>query len=49
MEALIVDTPFIGTYQLVGTKPQTESKEKIMPLVITSLVEDDIIELLEEI
>ena len=49
MEALIVDTPLIGLNQLIGTKPQTERKEKIMPLVITSLVEDDIIELLEEI
>ena len=49
MEALIVDTPLIRVYQLIGTKPQIESKEKIMPLVITSLVKDDIIKLLEEI
>ena len=49
MEALIVDTPFIGIDQLIRTKPQIESKEKIMPPVITSLVKDDIIKLLEEI
>ena len=38
MEALIVDTPLIRVYQLIGTKPQIENKEKIMPPVITSLV-----------
>ena len=38
MEALIVDTPLRRVYQLIGTKPQTENEEKIMPPVLTSLV-----------
>ena len=48
MEALIVDTPFICMPQFIGTKPQIERKEKIMPLILASLVENDIIELLKE-
>ena len=31
-----------------GTKPQIENKEKIMPPVLTPLVDKDIIELFEE-
>ena len=48
IEALIVDTPLHEYFRRFGTKPQAESKEKIMPPVLTSLVNKDIIELLEE-
>lgn len=48
MDALIVDTPLIGVYQVIGTNPRIENKEKIMPIVITSLVRKYIIELFED-
>ena len=48
IEALIVDTPLHEYFKQVGIKPQEESKEKIMPPVLTHLVDKDIIELLEE-
>ena len=44
MEALIVETRFICMPQIIRTKPQTKGKEKIMPPVLTPLVEKDIIE-----
>ena len=48
MEALIVDTPIICMPHIIGTKPKIERKEKIMPLVLASLVKNDIIKFLEE-
>ena len=48
IEALIVDTPLHEYFQQSEIKPQAESKEKIMPPVLTHLVDKDIIELLEE-
>ena len=39
IEALIVDTPPHEYFKEFGIKPQTESNEKIMPPVLTSLVE----------
>ena len=48
IDALIVDTPLHEYFRRFGTKPQIETKEKIMPPVLTSLVDKDIILLLEE-
>ena len=48
IEALIVDTPLHEYFKQVGIKPQAENKEKIMPPVLTRLVDKDIIELFEE-
>ena len=48
IEALIVDTPLHEYFKQVGIKPQAENKEKIMPPVLTHLVDKDIIELFEE-
>ena len=48
IEALIVDTPLHEYFKECGIKPQAESKEKIMPPVLTHLVDKDIIELFEE-
>ena len=39
---------FMKISDVFGTKPQTENKEKSMPLVLTSLVDKDIIDFLEE-
>ena len=48
IEALIVDTPLHEYFKQFGIKPQIENKEKIMPPVLTFLVDKDIIELFEE-
>ena len=48
IEALIVDTPLHEYFKQFGIKPQAESKEKIMPPVLTHLVDKDIIESFEE-
>ena len=48
IEALIVDTPFHEYFKYFGIKPQAERKEKIMPPILTHLVNNDIIELFEE-
>ena len=48
IEALIVDTPFHEHFKQFGIKPQAENKEKIMPPVLTHLVDKDIIKLFEE-
>ena len=48
IEALIVDTPLHENFKQFGIKPQAESKEKIMPPVLTHLVDKDIIESFEE-
>ena len=48
IEALIVDTPLHECFKQFEIKPQEESKEKIMPPVLTHLVDKDIIELFEE-
>ena len=48
IEALIVDTPLHEYFRTFGTKPQAENKEKIMPPVLTRLVDKDIIESFEE-
>ena len=48
IEALIVDTPLHEYFKQFRIKPQAESKEKIMPPVLTRLVDKDIIELFEE-
>ena len=48
IEALIVDTPLREYFKQFGIKPQAENKEKIMPPVLTRLVDKDIIELFEE-
>ena len=39
---------FMECFRCFGTKPQIENKEKIMPPVLTRLVNKDIIELFEE-
>ena len=48
IEALIVDTPLHEYFKQFRIKPQVENKGKIMPLVLTHLVDKDIIELFEE-
>ena len=48
IEALIGDTPLHEYFKQFGIKPQAEDKEKIMPPVLTPLVDKDIIELFEE-
>ena len=48
IETLIVDTPLHEYFKQFGIKPQVENKEKIMPPVLTHLVDKDIIELFEE-
>lgn len=48
IEALIVDTSPQEYFKEFRIKPQTENNEKIMPPVLTSLVEKDVIELFEE-
>ena len=48
IETPIVDTPFHEYFKQFGIKPQEENKEKIMPPVLTRLVNKDIIELFEE-
>ena len=48
IEALIVDTSLHEYFKQFGIKPQAEKKEKIMPPVLTRLVNKDIIELFEE-
>ena len=48
IEALIVDTPLHEYFKQFEIKPQAESKEKIMPPVLTHLVDKDIIESFEE-
>ena len=48
IEALTMDTPLHEYFKQVGIKPQVENKEKIMPPVLTRLVDNDIIELFEE-
>ena len=48
IEALIVDTPLHEHFKEFGIKPQAERKEKIMPPVLTHLVDMDIIESFEE-
>ena len=47
IEALIVDTPFHEYFKQFGIKPQAKSKEKIMPPVLTHLVDKDIIEFVQ--
>ena len=48
IEALIVDTPLHEYFEQFGIKPQAENKEKIMPPVLTHLVDKDIIKSFEE-
>ena len=48
IEALIVDTPLHEHCKQFEIRPQAESKEKIMPPILTHLVDKDIIELFEE-
>ena len=48
IKALIVDTPLHEYFKQFGIKPQVESKEKVMPPVLTHLVDKDIIESFEE-
>ena len=48
IEALIVDTPLHEYFKKFEIKPQEERKEKIMPPVLTHLVDKDIIESFEE-
>ena len=48
IEALIVDTPLHEYFKQFGIKSQIENKEKIMPPVLTHLVDKDIIESFEE-
>ena len=49
IEALIVDTPLHEYFKQFGIKPQAEKeKKKIMPPVLTHLVDKDIIESFEE-
>ena len=48
IEALIVDTHLHEYFKECGIKPQAESKEKIMPPVLTHLVDKDIIKSFEE-
>ena len=48
IQALIVDTPLHEYFKRFEIKPQAESKEKIMPPVLTHLVDKDIIESFEE-
>ena len=48
IEALIVDTPLHEYFQQFEIKPQAKRKKKIMPPVLTHLVDKDIIELFEE-
>ena len=48
IEALIVDTPLHEYFKQFRIKPQDERKEKIIPPVLTHLVDKDIIESFEE-
>ena len=48
IEALIVDTPLHEYFKQFEIKPQAENNKKIMPPVLTRLVDKDIIALFEE-